>query len=203
MITANSLYNRINEFFRQHGHVTGLVHSTANLVSGNHRNSGEEAEADRADIRTNLLQTTHFLLPVTVGTVDQLLATLFHAGRWPMKTFAAADAAIVIDEIHAYDPHASGLVLLLLSQLRELGARFMVMSATMPKNLQDAVVAALDPGGLARRRFSARFRSSRTRNYSTPLGISGAFLKYLLPNVLLSAIPGSWVMLFHPRRPVA
>ena len=35
------------------------------------------------DLRSRSLFDRHFIPPVTVGTVDQLLTTLFHAGRWP------------------------------------------------------------------------------------------------------------------------
>ena len=34
-----------------------------------------------------------------------------------MKTLASADAAIVIDEVHAYDPYTTGLLVLLIEQL--------------------------------------------------------------------------------------
>ena len=81
-------------------------------------------EADRSIIRRNSLWEPHFFPPVVVGTVDQLLVTLFHAGRWPMKTLAAADAAIVIDEVHAYESHTTGLLILLIEQLRDLGRAF-------------------------------------------------------------------------------
>ena len=81
-----------------------------------------EDEADRADVRAQDLCESHFFSPVTVGTVDQLLVPLFHAGRWAMKTFAAADSAVVIDEIHAYEPHTVGLIVLMMKQLRALGA---------------------------------------------------------------------------------
>ena len=55
---------------------------------------------------------------MTVGTVDQLLVPLFHAGRWALKEFAAADSAIVIDEVHAYEPHTLGLIVTMIRQLR-------------------------------------------------------------------------------------
>jgi CRISPR-associated endonuclease/helicase Cas3 len=146
MVTANSLNTRMEAFFGQHGHKVALVHSTADLLYGDHRDQGHEAEADRSEVRARQLLPSHFFLPATVATVDQLLASLFHAGRWPLKTFATADAAIVIDEVHAYDPHTTGLIALLLSQIRELGARFMVMSATMPTDLQNTILNALSPG---------------------------------------------------------
>jgi CRISPR-associated endonuclease/helicase Cas3 len=139
MVTANSLYLRMKAFFSKHDHEVALVHSTADLLLS-------EEEANRADVRLAQLQRSHLFLPVTIATVDQLLATLFHAGRWALKTVAAANAAIVIDEIHAYDPHTGGLVVLLISQLRELGATFLVMSATIPEDLQDTVLQAMESG---------------------------------------------------------
>jgi CRISPR-associated endonuclease/helicase Cas3 len=145
MVTANSLYRRAKAFFTEHGHAVGLVHSTADLLGDATADPGE-AEADRGDVRAQHLSTTHLFLPATVATVDQLLVTLFHAGRWALKTLAAADAAIVIDEVHAYDPHTTGLIALLLRQLQELGARFLVMSATMPTNLQNTILDGLEPG---------------------------------------------------------
>jgi CRISPR-associated endonuclease/helicase Cas3 len=142
MVTSNSIHERLREFFEElHGHQVGLVHSTADLV----RSSKTEGdEADRADVRANLLSESHYFRPVTVGTVDQLLVPLFHAGRWAMKTFAAADAAIIIDEIHAYEPHTLGLITLMIEQLSALGARFMVMSATMPNALKQVIQEALE-----------------------------------------------------------
>jgi CRISPR-associated endonuclease/helicase Cas3 len=146
MVTANSLYKRISAFFVDLDHAVGLVHSTADLVPGDQKQIQDESEADKGNVRAKLFRTTHFFLPVTVGTIDQLLVSLFHAGRWALKTFQAADAAIVIDEVHAYDPHTSGLVTLFLKQFRDLGARFMVMSATMPTNLQNTILDALEAG---------------------------------------------------------
>jgi CRISPR-associated endonuclease/helicase Cas3 len=141
MVTANSVQKRLVEFFEtKQGHHVGLVHSTAELIN----NGMEGNDADRADVRADYLSESHFFPPVVVGTVDQLLVTLFHAGRWAMKTLAAADAAIVIDEIHAYDPHTAGLLVFLIEQLRDLGARFLVMSATMPKDLQTTIRKALE-----------------------------------------------------------
>lgn len=144
MVTSNSIHERLRDFFEGHGHEVGLVHSTADLVR---ESETEGDEADRADVRSDVLGESHYFRPVTVGTVDQLLVPLFHAGRWAMKTFAAADAAIVIDEIHAYEPHTLGLITLMIEQLAALGTRFMVMSATMPGVLKTTLKGALDSAG--------------------------------------------------------
>lgn len=143
MVTSNSIHDRLVDFFEEHGHKVGLVHSTADLVR---KSEAEGEEADLADFRTDQGES-HYFRPVTVGTVDQLLVPLFHAGRWAMKTFAAADAAVVIDEIHAYEPHTVGLITLMIEQLAALGTRFMVMSATMPAALKSALCDALSQTG--------------------------------------------------------
>ena len=123
-------------------HQVGLVHSTADLVKL--VDSDGVDEADRADVRAHHLSETHLFRPVTVGTIDQLLVPLFHSGRWALKTLGAADAAIVVDEIHAYEPHTLGLIILMIRQLAPLGARFLLMSATMPDNLKKVLREALD-----------------------------------------------------------
>ena len=143
MVTANSVHARLEAFFKEkQGHEVALVHSTADLI--NNEMAGNEA--DRTSIRRNSLWEPHFFPPVVVGTIDQLLVTLFHAGRWAMKSLAVGDAAIVVNEVHAYDPHTAGLLILLIKQLRDLGARFMVMSATMPSDLQATIRHALEGG---------------------------------------------------------
>ncbi len=145
MVTANGLHERLEAFFSPHGHKVALVHSTADLVREQIDPIADD-EADNPDVRFGGLDESHFFPPVIVGTVDQLLVTLFHAGRWAMKSLAAADAAIVIDEVHAYEPHTTGLIACLIEQLRELGTRFMIMSATMPKDLQATIRHALGGG---------------------------------------------------------
>lgn len=134
MVTANAIHDRLDAFMYEHEHRVGLVHSTSDLLKES-TVSGDD-EADRADVRGEHLAESHLFRPVTVGTVDQLLIPLLHAGRWAMKTMAAADAAVVIDEIHAYEPHTLGLIALMIEQLAPLGTRFMIMSATMPEALK-------------------------------------------------------------------
>ena len=142
MVTANGLHERLEAFFTErHGQAVGLTHSTADLVLADR--AGAESEADRGEVRRTLLGPKHFFHPVTAATVDQLLATLLHGGRWPMKTLAAADAAVVVDEVHAYDPHTAGLVTLLIEHLAPLGTRFCVMSATLPDDLKETLRASL------------------------------------------------------------
>lgn len=128
MVTANSLFLRLEAYFA--GQKVGLTHSTAVLF--------KESELDNylVDFGDVLRQKT-FMYPVTVSTVDQLLFSGYNKGHWTLTESNAANSMIVIDEIHAYDPWTLGLICSSISHFSKFGARFMIMSATMPGYLKD------------------------------------------------------------------
>lgn len=134
MVTANSIYRRLEEYFGK-GNV-GVSHSTASLLF-----LGEE---DTPAARDALFDRS-FIQPATVATVDQLLTAGFNTGRWALVEANAANSVIVIDEIHAYDPWTLALILRSIEHFARLGARFMLMSATMPEYLLGLLQTAL-PG---------------------------------------------------------
>ncbi|MDO9527709.1 MAG: CRISPR-associated helicase Cas3' [Syntrophales bacterium] len=130
MVTANNIWNRLCQFFGQEN--VGLTHSTASLFLEDKR--GEE-EADLWENRRNVLFAQTFISPVTVGTVDQLLTAGFNTGRWVLKEINAANAVIIIDEVHSYDGWTLGLLISCIRHFASLGTRFLLMSATLPATL--------------------------------------------------------------------
>lgn len=133
MVTANSIFRRLEKFFGR-GNV-GLTHSTASLLFA-------EEEEDRAIIRRVLFDKT-FMTPATVATVDQLLFAGFNTGKWPVVESNAKNSTIIIDEIHAYDPWTLGLLLNAIRHFSKYGARFMLMSATLPEYVIGLLKGAL------------------------------------------------------------
>lgn len=130
MVTANNIWNRLCQFFGQEN--VGLTHSTASLFLEDKR--GED-EADLWENRRNVLFAQTFISPVTVGTVDQLLTAGFNTGRWVLKEINAANAVIIIDEVHSYDGWTLGLLISCIRHFASLGTRFLLMSATLPAAL--------------------------------------------------------------------
>ena len=128
MVTANAIHMRVKRLFGKHQIAVGLSHSLADLT----REDNEEGEEDSGVYRQSVLFERHCFPPVTVATVDQILSTLLHGGRWPLKTWAAMDAAIVLDEIHAYDPYTLALITQMISECAKTGSKFFIMSATLP-----------------------------------------------------------------------
>ena len=63
------------------------------------------------------------------------MATGFNTGKWALIEANAANSVIIIDEIHSYDSWTLGLIIESLKHFSDLGTRFMLMSATLPKYL--------------------------------------------------------------------
>jgi len=138
MVTANNIWNRLCQFFGQEN--VGLTHSTANLFLEDKR--GDD-EADLWENRRNVLFAQTFISPVTVGTVDQLLTAGFNTGRWVLKEINAANAVIIIDEVHSYDGWTLGLLISCIRHFASLGTRFLLMSATLPAALVNLLQSEL------------------------------------------------------------
>jgi CRISPR-associated endonuclease/helicase Cas3 len=141
MVTANSTWQRLTEAFGNEN--VGLTHSTASLFKSDEASSRGEAEADQWANRGTYLFDQTFIRPVTVATIDQLLTTGFNSGRWTVKEVNAANAVIVIDEVHAYEPWTMGLLVATIRHFSQLGSRFLLMSATLPSHIRSLLLTEL------------------------------------------------------------
>lgn len=78
-----------------------------------------------------------FQSPVTITTVDHVLATLVNGYRGASVARGnLLRAGIVFDEVHTYDDRLTGRILGALSRLSELSIPWYVMTATLPDHLR-------------------------------------------------------------------
>jgi len=104
--------------------------------------SGEyEAAATQAEEQVVLNQLAH--KPVKVATPFQLLKWLFGIPRWEIGVSEMVGGLFVFDEIHAYDAHTVALIIEMVRVLKQLGGRFLFMSATFPPFLKELLQEAL------------------------------------------------------------
>ncbi len=82
--------------------------------------------------------------PMRVLTPYQLLRGAFRLKGYEATFTDAVDGIFVFDEIHAYEPRRFGMFLAMIDYLgRRFGGRFLVMSATLPSILRDALEGVL------------------------------------------------------------
>ncbi len=82
--------------------------------------------------------------PIKVFSPYQMLKAAFQLRGFEAMLSDYAQAAFILDEIHAYDPERLALILAMVKYLREnFSARFFVMSATFPQLICDKLTEAL------------------------------------------------------------
>lgn len=133
-VTSNALFKRLSLYFGTN--YTTLVHSSAIFF----RKDFDDKEYDKKAY----LKDRCFFKVISVCTIDQLLTQGFNLGYWEMKTFFLLGGRIIVDEIHLYAPYTLGLVISSIRYLKEqFGAKFFLMTATMPKKLKTLLGNAL------------------------------------------------------------
>jgi CRISPR-associated endonuclease/helicase Cas3 len=144
-VSINAMASRIAEAFPDdEGHTeisrnnnVSVLHSNMDLAYLEDAQSDEvpheQALATALD-RSNAARK--IFAPIKVTTVYQLLDIFFGRKFFEVGLLELTDSVVIFDEIHAYDGHTLGLIVVLLEYLRKLGARLFIMTATLPEPLK-------------------------------------------------------------------
>jgi len=143
--SMNAMYDRLRSPSYFGAGSVGLQHGRAlqalyrRLINSE---SGPKDAARMAAWRRNL--TTLHACPVKVFSPYQMLKLMYEIKGFEGMLTDYTQAAFVFDEIHAYEPKRLALILNMVKHLREhYGARFFIMSATLPRMLQHLLSEAL------------------------------------------------------------
>ena len=120
--TTNAMWRRLSRIFGEDN--VGLAHGRAAYFLR------EESEEDPLDAR---LFGSVFAKPITVATLDQFLLAHLHCRHWEIRRTLARHSAVILDEIHAYEPYTLGLLRRALQ--KEPPQRLALASATLPDGL--------------------------------------------------------------------
>ncbi len=101
-----------------------------------------ERAAREARVSSDLAKLSYF--PVRVLSPYQVLKGPYRLKGYETLLTDCFDATFILDEVHTYDAKRLALILCTVKHLREqYGARFFVMSATLPTLLQNRLAEAL------------------------------------------------------------
>ncbi len=141
--SMNAMYDRLNE--KAFPGQVGLEHSRSVLAL--YRRFLDEDYTPRQAARAarwskNLAQLNYF--PVRVLSPYQILKAPFRLKGYEALMSDFFDAAFILDEVHAYEADRLAMILGTVKYLRQnFGARFFIMSATLPGILRDRLDNAL------------------------------------------------------------
>lgn len=121
-VSINALYSRVKDEIKYE--YTGLIHSTSRdyLDGAGYNNSSEIYEQSRLLAKK-----------LSFSTIDQLFKYPFKYKGYEKIYATLAYSKIVIDEIQAYSPEITAVILKGLEMLNKIGGKFMVMTATLPR----------------------------------------------------------------------
>jgi len=120
--SINAIYKRI---YDQMGYKEiGLLHSTSFdfLTKEGYDDSFEKYEISR-----------QLSYPVSLSTIDQLFTFPFKFKGYEKLYATLAYSKVIIDEIQAYSPKIAAVILKGLRMINDMGGRFMIMTATLPR----------------------------------------------------------------------
>lgn len=126
-VSSNAIYKRINENYQYED--VALLHSDS-------VNSYLESAEDLENGYKNYEKAKRFSYPLTVCTVDQLFRFVYKALGTEIFAATLKYSKIVIDEIQSYSPRVVAALIFGLSEIRHMGGKFAIITATFPPVLQ-------------------------------------------------------------------
>ncbi len=173
MATANAMYGRIAAAYGRlfadpaslvlaHGQralqadfaATVLVEDFAGRVLPNGADERDPRQQDEtATARCSAWLADHnkraLLAPAGVGTVDQALLAVLHSKHQSLRLLGLLRKVLVMDEVHACDPYMEGVLAVLLEFHARAGGSAILLSATLPQRMKQALLAAFARGAQA------------------------------------------------------
>lgn len=160
--SINAMYNRLINLVSEDR--IGLLHGKASYFL--YRSMvDKEYTPNKAKVEARKTQdlTRKIYRPYKVLTPFQLLKAFFGMSGFEMQFAEMAGSLFIFDEIHAYDPHTTALILTMVEQLcREYGSQFCIMTATMPRFLKEMFLNAI--GKVTEVEMSSAKRDDFTRH---------------------------------------
>ena len=161
MATANAMYGRIAQVYAR------LFAGNASLVLAHGQRNLVEAFADSvvpdgppdtdcaqrddtATARCAAWLADHnkraLLAPAGVGTIDQALLAVLHSKHQSLRLLGLFRKVLVVDEVHACDAYMQGVLETLLEFHAQAGGSAILLSATLPGCMKQALLDAFSRG---------------------------------------------------------
>jgi len=130
---VNAIYERAKEAFGKEN--VSLLHSDADI----YLLSQYQKEATLEESLKVLDLAKHLAYPVLVSTGDQIFPAALKYPSYEKIYATLAYSCLVIDEVQAYDPRACAVIAKMIEDIVQLGGKFLLMTATLPKFIKEEI----------------------------------------------------------------
>jgi CRISPR-associated endonuclease/helicase Cas3 len=131
---TNEIFKRAREIF---GESVGLLHSSAAAVLS--QSTSKSLETETSDIEFNIGLSRNLSYPVIVCTGDQILNVSLKYPTYEKIMSTLGYSSLIIDEIQAYSPETSAIIVKTIEDTVHLGGNFLLMTATLPDYIKEEI----------------------------------------------------------------
>lgn len=161
MATANAMYGRIADVYGRlfteraslalaHGQRNLVEAFAASVIPPGPRDDDEQQADETATARCTAWLADHnkraLLAPAGVGTLDQALLGVLHSKHQSLRLLGLFRKVLVVDEVHACDTYMQGVLETLLEFHARGGGSAILLSATLPQRMRQALLNAFARG---------------------------------------------------------
>jgi len=132
---TDQIYKRAKSIF---GDNVGLLHSSAVAALPGILKGKKEIETSEIESHINLARNLSY--PVIISTGDQLLNVALKYPTYEKIMATMGYSNLIIDEIQAYSPETSAVIVKTIEEVAALGGRFLLMTATLPGYIKDEII---------------------------------------------------------------
>lgn len=133
--TSNNLHRDFVQEYKIPEELVGITHGDA----AEFLRQFAEDETENL-IMAQVFENSIYAKPVTISTVDHLIMSLYHGYKFADRAFSnVASSLVVFDEVHYYEEHTMGAIAEAMRRLTELAIPHLVMTATIPNVIHQAL----------------------------------------------------------------
>lgn len=141
--TTNAMHGRIRDFLKKTFAFSETLPSLS-IAHSAHKVGVEDFDYGGAGwIQNNRKKV--YLANFAVSTVDQALFAILPQRHNILRFFGLLQGVVVFDEIHSYDAYTLSLIADLIRQLRRMGGRVILLSATLPREVKEYLYRQIHP----------------------------------------------------------
>ncbi|MCI0471480.1 MAG: CRISPR-associated helicase Cas3', partial [Candidatus Aminicenantes bacterium] len=133
---TNEIFKRAAKVFDKKN--VGLMHSSAAAVLPGILHNVKEGET--ADVEWHISLSRNLSFPVIVSTGDQVLNASLKYPTYEKIMSTLGYSNLVIDEIQAYSPETSAIIVKTIEEVVHIGGNFLLMTATLPEYIKKEII---------------------------------------------------------------
>lgn len=132
--SINAMHDRLLRYFKS-PELVGVLHSSSTYY----------LYASNLEYKRLSSLYQKIFTPLKVTTPFQIMKAFFGVGFFEMTLSELANALLIFDEIHAYEPNVLSIILAMLELLKKYKTKTLVMSATLPDFIEELFTEVLHP----------------------------------------------------------